>query len=301
MNPLQRRINVSSVRSRLVVCACLLALAGCGSGDEETTVAAPADTAATTGSTTTAPTDTAEAEEEQARLQVYFMRGEKIGVGARYVPETASVGAEATRALLEGPTDEEDAAGLTTAIPAGTRLLGLDIAGGVATVDLSEEFASGGGSLSIQARVAQVVHTLTQFPTVGSVAFRLDGEPVEALGGEGLVLSEPVDRADFEELAPQILVESPAVGEAVRSPLRILGTANTFEATFMVALLTETGRELARDFVTATSGSGERGTFDKELPFGADTPFDATLKVWEASAEDGSEIHVVEIPVQVTP
>jgi hypothetical protein len=300
MNPLQRRTNVSSVRSRFVVCACLLALSGCGSGDEETTVAAPGDTAATTGSTTTAPTDTAAAE-QQTRLQVYFMRGEKIGVGARYVPETAAVGAEATRALLEGPTAEEEDAGLTTAIPPGTRLLGLDVADGVATVDLSEEFGSGGGSLSIQARVAQVVHTLTQFPTVRTVAFRLEGDPVEALGGEGLVLSEPVGRADFEELAPQILVESPAVGEAVRSPLRIRGTANTFEATFMVALLHSTGSELARDFGTATSGSGERGTFDKELAFGADTPFAAVLKLWEASAEDGSEIHVVEIPVRVEP
>jgi hypothetical protein len=217
------------------------------------------------------------------------------------VPETPAVGAGAVRALLEGPSDEERTAGLTTAIPSGTELLDLEIDGGVATVDLSEEFASGGGSLSIQARVAQVVYTLTQFPTVRSVAFSLEGEPVEALGGEGLVLSEPVGRADFEDLTPQILVESPAVGETVRPPLRITGTANTFEATFMVALLDASGRELARDFVTATSGSGERGTFDKELAFGAEVPFDGTVKVWEASAQDGSEIHVVEIPVGVEP
>jgi germination protein M len=294
------------VKPRLVLVALALvlvsAVGGCGSDDDdEATVAAPGETAATTaGSTTTAPTDTAESEELQ-RLQVYFLRDERIGVGARYVPETPAVGAEAVRALLEGPTAEEEAAGLTTAIPAGTRLLGLDVAGGVATVDLSEEFGSGGGSLSIQGRVAQVAHTLTQFPTVSAVAFRLEGEPVEALGGEGLVLSEPVDRADFEDLAPQILVESPAVGDTVTPPLRIRGSANTFEATFMVALLDSAGRELARDFVTATSGSGERGTFDKELPFGADAAFAGTVKVWEASAEDGSEIHVVEIAVRVEP
>jgi germination protein M len=290
------------VKSRLVVILAALALlAGCGSGDEETTVAAPGETTATTtGSTTTAPTETGDVAEEQ-RLQVYFLRDEKIGVGARRVPETPAVGAEAVRALLEGPSDEEGTAGLTTAIPSGTELLDLEISDGVATVDLSEEFASGGGSLSIQARVAQVVYTLTQFPTVRSVAFRLEGEPVEALGGEGLVLTEPVDRADFEDLTPQILVESPAVGETVGTPLRITGTANTFEATFMVALLDASGRELARDFVTATSGSGERGTFDKELPFGAEVPFAGTVKVWEASAQDGSEIHIVEIPVDVEP
>ena len=288
------------MKARLVPLLCLLALAGCGSGDDDEaagdTTTQPAETAATTGATTTTSTEPAVRE---LRLVVYFMRGEKVGVGARVVPETPAVGATAMRALLAGPSEAERDAGLTTAIPNGTRLLGLQIAGGVATVDLSEEFASGGGSLSMQARVAQVVHTLTQFASVRAVSFELEGEPVEALGGEGVVLSEPVDRADFEDVAPQILVESPAVGETVSTPLRILGTANTFEATFMVALLDASGRELARDFVTATSGSGERGTFDKELPFGAEVPFAGTVKVWEASAEDGSEIHVVEIPVAI--
>jgi hypothetical protein len=284
---------------------CLVALAllasGCGSGDsgeagEGTTTAASTETAV---STTTATTTETAAEEQ--RLLVYFMRGEQIGAGARLVPETPAVGAEAVRALLEGPTEEEAAAGLASAIPAGTRLLDLEIADRVATVNLSEDFASGGDSLSMQARAAQVVHTLTQFPTVDAVAFELEGEPFEALAGEGFNPVSPVSRADFEHLAPQILLETPAVGETVRNPLRILGTANTFEATFMVALLDASGRELARDFVTATSGSGERGTFDKELPFGAEVPFAGTVKVWEASAEDGSEIHVVEVPVQVSP
>jgi germination protein M len=278
-----------------------LALAGCG-GEDDQAAEAPTqvrtETAAPTVPTKTRTTETAA---EQQRLLVYFMRGEKLGAAARRVPETPAVGAEAVRALLSGPAEAEIDAGLTTAIPTGTRLLGLDIADGVATVDLSEEFASGGGSLSMQARAAQVVHTLTQFPTVGSVSFELEGEPVEALGGEGLVLAEPVDRGDFEDVAPQILVESPAVGETVRTPLRIQGTANTFEATFMVALMDASGRKLYEHFVTATSGSGERGTFDHEVTFGAEVPGPATLKVWEASAEDGSEIHSVEIPLMLAP
>ena len=53
------------------------------------------------------------------------------------------------------------AIGMVNGIPDGTEVLGVDISDGVATVDLSEEFASGGGSLSMQLRVAQVVFTST--------------------------------------------------------------------------------------------------------------------------------------------
>ena len=51
-------------------------------------------------------------------------------------------------------------------------------------------------------RVAQVVYTLTQFPTIQRVAFALDGTPVEAIGGEGVVVWPPVGRAAFQDLAP---------------------------------------------------------------------------------------------------
>src|SRR5690606_15313075 len=112
---------------------------------------------------------------------------EHVGPVAREATGPA-VAAGALRGLLAGPTDAERALGFGTAIPAGTTLNGVVVADGVATVDLSGDFASGGGSASMQARVAQVVFTLTQFPTVDSVDFELDGEPLTALGGEGLLL-----------------------------------------------------------------------------------------------------------------
>jgi hypothetical protein len=52
------------------------------------------------------------------------------------------------------------------------------------------------------------------------------------------------------------------------------------------------------NFVTATSGTGTRGTF-----FFTTRAVDgvATLVVFETSAEDGSRIHGVEIPVTDAP
>ena len=69
-------------------------------------------------------------------------------------------------------------------------------------------------------------------------------------------------RADFEKQTPQILVESPLPFEEVKTPLRVTGTANTFEATFDYELRDSAGKVVDSNFVTATSGTGTRGTFD---------------------------------------
>lgn len=249
----------------------------------------------TTPDSTTAPVTTVAPAERT--VNAYFVRGEKVGVGHRRATGTA-VARAAVEALLAGPTAAERAAGLSTAIPAGTRLLGLTIAAGTATVDLTGTFASGGGSLSMQLRVAQVVHTLTQFPTVTRVAFHLDGRPVAAIGGEGIVVDPPVGRDTFEGVAPAILVETPAPGDIVASPLRLAGTANTFEAVFQHRLTDAAGHVLAEGNDMATSGTGTRGTFAVSVVFAAPpVGTTGTLRVWESSAKDGSAINVVEIPV----
>lgn len=265
-------------------------LAGCGGGSDDATVPGPS-----TGATTTA-TETRAAPTE---LRIYFVRDEKVGAAGREVEGTKAVGTAAVRALLEGPTADERAAGLVTAVPEGTTLRDLSIADGVATVDLSRAFNEGGGSVSMLLRVAQVVYTLTHFATVERVRFRIEGRPVNAIGGEGVVVDPPVDRADFEDQTPPILVESPTPGETVSSPLRVSGTANTFEATLNLRVLDRGGKVLYDGFATATSGSGTRGTFDVPIEFAVAADGVGTLVAYERSAEDGSEIHIVRVPVNL--
>ena len=79
--------------------------------------------------------------------------------------------------------------------------------------------------------------------------------------------TKPLTRSDFEDVTPQILVESPLPHEPVASPLHVRGTANTFEANFDVQLFDSAGRKLLQRFVTATSGSGTRGNYDVTLTF----------------------------------
>ena len=156
-----------------------------------------------------------------------------------------------------------------TAIPEGTTLLGLTIEDGVATVDLSREFESGGGSASMLARLGQVVYTLTQFSTVDSVLFELDGRPTTTFGGEGVVpAGRPADRAcDFHDQLPAIFVDRPAWGAAAGQPGRVSGLANVFEASFQVELLDAAGATVVDRPVMASCGTGCWGDFRISLSY----------------------------------
>ena len=232
---------------------------------------------------------------------MWFGYGEWLFVTERTEPSSPRVGAAAVTALLAGPSAAELAAGVGTSIPEGTELLGLSIDGGVATVDLSGTFGSGGGSLSMFSRLAQLTYTLTQFPTVHGVNLELDGKPVTVFGGEGIILDQPMTRRSYRDRLPSILVRSPLIGEQVSSPVTISGTANVFEATVSIAILDAQGTEIARGFTTATCGTGCRGSYSTAMAFTVDQRQTGTVRVYEASAKDGRPINVVDIPVVLLP
>jgi hypothetical protein len=251
------------VRSALLVFVLLLLLAGCGGGDDEATTT-------DTGTTTTAAAET-------TQLSVYFLLEGKVWPVLREVEETDAVATAALEELLAGPTDEEEVQfGFATAIPDGVELESVTVGGGVARVELSEDLAP--------EALSQVVYTASQFPTVDSVE----------------VSGESYTQGDFEDLTPAILVESPLWFEEVGNPVRATGTANTFEATFQYELTDTDGRIVDKNFVTATSGSGTRGTFDFTTK-AYEIPFDGVgaLIVYELSAKDGSRINLREIPVRM--
>ena len=218
------------------------------------------------------------------------------------VPKSPAVATAAMNALLAGSAVQRDGyAPIFTAIPAGTKLLGLSIDRGVATVDLSGEFASGGGSASSRYRLAQVTYTLTQFPTVSSVQFKVDGETVSVFGSEGIVLDGPQARDDFEDQLPAIFVDRPAFGAAFANLAHVTGNSNVFEATSITTLLDGTGRVIAEEVVTATCGTGCRGMFDIMLAYNVGRAQWGTLRVYTNSAVDGSPQDVREYPVWLTP
>ena len=223
---------------------------------------------------------------------------------SREVDETVAVAAAAMEQLLAGPTDDERAHDLRvgtigTQIPDGTSLLGIDVADGIATVDLSSEFASGDitgdDRESWATRLAQVTYTLTQFPTVDRVRFLVDGKPGNAIEGHEGSVVELATRDAYKDQLPGVFVDEPAWGGALTDPLTVSGIAQIDGESpeFQAALVNRiTDESLARQTVRPTCPAGcwqppGGGAFEFEMavPGGPDQD-DLMLVVWWGPAND---------------
>jgi hypothetical protein len=225
---------------------------------------------------------------ETVRVAAYFVRDEHLVVVGRDV--TAWEGVPVMEAVLAGPTVTEADLGITSMIPGGTEVLGVDVQGSEATVNLSSPFESGGGSLSMTLRVAQVVYALTQLPDVDTVRFQIDGEPRDMIGGEGIVV-DPASRAEFEEsVLPNIFLEQPFDGDALTNPIVIGGMTNAFEATVNYQVLAVDGTLITEGYTTALCGTGCWGGFSTEIALPDGTVGPVTLKVFDYSEADGTSM-----------
>ncbi|SCG55685.1 Sporulation and spore germination [Micromonospora echinaurantiaca] len=285
-------------RSGAALAVVLLLAAGCadprgGSLGPAPTAASPVATAPTgptppptpagTGpppappATSTAPPSTgATPRPQNLTIELWYVRDGRITPTRRTRPATPATSRLALTELAAGPTTAEAATGMTTLLPAGVEVT--RIADGVATLPP----LPAASATSRRLREAQVVYTLTQFPTVRRVRF-----------GTG----DPVNRADYADLLPPIVVTSPVVGQRVTSPVTVTGTADVFEATVNVRILDAAGRELATTFTTATCGTGCRGDYRVGVRYRLTREQRGTVEVYEVSPADGSRTKLVAVPV----
>ena len=239
--------------SRPVLSVALLVIAAACGGDDTTTV--------TVRETVTETASSSVPSEAPSVVALYFLQDGKVWPEQREIVSGPAIATTTIRQLFEGADGD-----LTTAIPPETKLTSLTIQREVASLALEPPVTD-------RAALAQLTYTLTQFDSVKRVSF--NGDP-------------PVGRAAFEEQTPAILVESPLSGEEVETGFEVTGTANTFEATFQYELHDAADKVVKEDFVTATSGSGTRGTFSFTVPYKLSSPQAGRLVVFEISAEDGS-------------
>ena len=146
------------------------------------------------------PQPTPDASPEQLPRQgtVYLVRQSQL-VDQRVPLQRAESLQEALMVqLLSASSPPQPRRGPRSEIPEFTQLLGIEVDGTVATVNLSPEFSRGSGE-SLALRLAQVVYTLTEEPSdVIGVRLEINGidEPV-------VETDRPAFRSDFREFAPQ--------------------------------------------------------------------------------------------------
>lgn len=139
---------------------------------------------------------------ETAELSVYWLQStdEKLALTpAKITPNQPTDAPEeqlkaALERLLQGPANADVASG----IPEGTKLNTLTVKDDGVHIDISKEFTTGGGSAAMQGRLGQLIYTVSSLNPKEPVWIYVDGEPLTVLGGEGLVISQPMTRQEFQ-------------------------------------------------------------------------------------------------------
>jgi hypothetical protein len=243
----------------------------------------------------------------ELHLSVFYPRtldGRQYLVPERHtVPGTSAVAAAAVEELLHG---RPVFPGSRPPFAAGTRLRGVRIHGGTATVDLSREVLRGRPGDPQRYPLQALVYTVSQFRTVKRVVVAVEGR------ASGTVAGVPL--AEFWDVAPgKALVRDPAVrlapislldpgpGTVVEGPrLVVTGEASVHEGTVSLRLRDGDGRVQAQGYSTAATAAPGRGPFSGALTFVVPAqPQRWTLEVFEVSAADGSIVYWVHVPVWV--
>ncbi len=139
-------------------------------------------------------------------VEVYWLnpQDDSIKLAANTLTFQKSVKSErvletALETLFSNPPND---AAHTTAIPPGTKLLGVSMDDKGIHINLSKEFTSGGGSSSMTSRLAQVIYTASSSKDGDNVWISVEGKPLKKLGEEGLIITQPMTRQDFKNNFP---------------------------------------------------------------------------------------------------
>ena len=134
-------------------------------------------------------------------VNVYFIahnsNGEEVyrAVKREYIPEYGSKLKFAVKALINGPSDKEKKKGVYSEIPSGTRMISLTESPSRVVINLTSDFENGGGTDSLYKRLFQLIKTVKINSNL-PLYLQLDGKQVEVIGGEGIMINQPLSE-DF--------------------------------------------------------------------------------------------------------
>ncbi|MDX2272986.1 MAG: GerMN domain-containing protein [Cyanobacteriota bacterium] len=132
--------------------------------------------------------------------QIYYVEQER-SFRAAHLAEALQA---ALDQLIRGPQE----AHLSSTLPPDTRLLDIKVEGDDIFLNFSEAFTSGGGSTSMMGRITQVLYTATSHNPQAKVWLSVEGKALTVLGGEGLMIEQPLTREalppNFGQMSPDM-------------------------------------------------------------------------------------------------
>jgi len=187
--------------------------------------------------------------------------------------------------------------GFENAIPGDVAIVGVSSTeSGATQADMNEAFLEGaGGLLADFTMLNQLIYTLTYADPDQEVLFTVNGAPVETFG-EGLDLTSPVGRTDFQEELALIYLTAPVATDGEGGYL-VEGLANAFEASLWVQVLDAEGAVVHEEYVMALCGTGCWGEFSTTITADLIVPGESSIRALTYSAEDGSMTDAITIPV----
>lgn len=205
----------------------------------------------------------------------------------------------AVNELINAKPKTEGAIGV---LPSNTRLLGINIIDGLATVNFSEEVLNSNvGATGEALGIQSIVNTLTEFPQIKEVSFQVEGKVDSRTrdwwGHVGLY-EQPFKRNLEKVSDPAIWIIHPAAGQVAGVPLLVKGSANVSEGVVNARLLDSNGKKIAEGSATASRGIHGRGDFEIKLTFTPPGKGSGTLEVYRTSPKDGSPLDTVKVPIQ---
>ncbi|MGN0032099.1 MAG: GerMN domain-containing protein [Candidatus Gastranaerophilaceae bacterium] len=103
----------------------------------------------------------------------------------------------AVNALIRGPKSEEKQRGVYTEVPAASDVINITEQSDKVIVNLNSAFVTGGGTESLYKRLYQLIKTVKLNSDV-PVYLYIDGQRADVVGGEGIMLSQPLSNSSLE-------------------------------------------------------------------------------------------------------
>lgn len=152
---------------------------------------------------TAEPQKEVKAQVKKTYATVYFLgmdnqENSLFKTARREVPEGSTKLKYALEQLIQGPTASEKKMGVFSEIPKTTKIRGV-VQDEKIIIDLSSDIVNGGGADSVYSRIKQVIKTALANSPKKPIYLYIDGKQADVIGGEGLMLTQPLNENSLDE------------------------------------------------------------------------------------------------------